>query len=119
MNLSHIISLQSLAVNVQIAHWQADTLTSAHETLGELYASITGLTDSLAEVAMGKNGSIEFPAETIAITPNAKYGELIASGLTVLSDIRAELKTPEDDDLLNIVADLSAALNKAKYLLKA
>lgn len=119
MNLSHVITLQSLAVNVQLAHWQADTLTSAHETLGGLYASLTSLTDSLAEVAMGKAGAREFPAETIAVTPNAGYADLIASGLSALADIRAELKTPDDDDLLNIVADLSAALNKAKYLLKA
>lgn len=119
MNSSHITALMALNANLQIAHWQADTYGNTHKAIGDLYGSLTGLLDDLAEVHMGKTGSTTFPeGEVIELRAEPDIGILLREGLEILNELRASLKQGEDDDLLNIVADMSAAVNKAKYLLK-
>ena len=117
MNHTHIISLVSFNANLQVAHWQADTYGNTHKTLGELYEQMTDLTDTLAEVAFGKDGNTDFAAETIQITPRANLGELLKAGKLIIDAIYAELGEG-DDDLENILADMCIAINRAKYLLK-
>ena len=118
MNSDNILSLVGFNANVQLAHWQADTKTNTHEALGKLYEGMVALTDDLAEISLGKNGNREFQIHQIVLTPNTDLSGLIQLGLSILEDIRAELKVGIDDDLLNIVADMSAIINKTKYLLE-
>jgi hypothetical protein len=117
MNLANITSLQSLAVNVQIAHWQAPRKTNEHKALGELYDELIEQTDLLAEIALGKEFK-KFSPETLQLNPDCSYADLITCGLQICTDIRAELTDGVDDDLENIVADISTALNHAKYFLE-
>lgn len=100
---------------LQIAHWMADTVTNEHKALGELYDSMIALTDDFAEVYMGKYG-------VMAFVPNIKIEDLgkspCAKGCDLVYQICENFDEEEDSDLLNILADMKIALNKAKYLLK-
>ena len=64
---------------------------------------------------MGKNNVLPFP-EAIALEDISD--KPCSMGLQLVQDLQEYCTVGEDDDLLNIVADMSAALNKAKYLLK-
>lgn len=101
--------------SLQIAHWMADTVTNEHKALGELYDSMVDLVDSFAEVYMGKSGVITFPKDGM-ITDIREAP--CAEGLELVADLQGYFKAGADDDLLNILADMQSALNKAKYLLK-
>jgi len=118
MKSDNILSLVAFNANVQLAHWQADTKFNIHFALGKLYESMIDLTDDLAETTLGKNGNRIFPVHQIVLTPNTDLSGLMELGLSILEDIRSELKVGNDDDLLNIVADMSAIINKTKYLLE-
>lgn len=118
MNATNIISLLAFNANLQLAHWQADTLTSAHETLGKLYLELGELTDSLAEVYFAKSGNTNFEPAEINLVPNATHADLIATGLKIVGEIESSL-VEADTDLANIAADIRIAINRAKYLLKA
>lgn len=118
LSRKNIVDLMGFAANLRVAHWQADTVTNTHKTLGDLYEAIDGLTDDLAEMAMGKDGSVEFPEANLVLKPGVSLAELLQAGLNVLSNARAECVPGVDDDLLNTLADMSAAINRAKYLLK-
>lgn len=101
--------------SLQIAHWKADTVTNEHKALGELYESMTGLTDDFAEIYLGKYGMVTFPPDcTISDISDAPCEK----GLKEVTDLQSYFKAGKDDDLLNTLADMSSALNKAKYLLK-
>ena len=100
--------------SLQIAHWRADTITNEHKTLGDLYDTMIGLTDSLAETFMGKYGVIDFVSDIVIEDISEKP---VAKGLEIIDDLYSYM-TDKDDDLLNIIADMEIALNKAKYLLK-
>lgn len=97
---------------LQIAHWEADTKSNEHKALGELYDAMVGLTDKFAEAFMGKNGVIKCP-ERVALV---ELTNPTAQGLEIVEGLKGEV---EGDDLLNILADMEGALNKAAYLLKA
>lgn len=112
-----LIDLIALNVNVQLAHWRASTLTSEHRTLGDLYDALQEHTDTLAELTFGKAGKVELPARQITVLGKVSPAELIKTGLATVGELRATYKAGVDDDALNVLADLSAALNRAKYLL--
>ena len=118
MKHEHITSLMAFNANLQLAHWQADTRTSDHVTLGNLYEQMTDLTDQLAEVMMGRDGDRVFDETSLLLHPGAKHLDLLNEGMNLVREIRQELKPGEQDDLLNIVADISSAINRARYLLK-
>ena len=106
---------QMVAYNgaLQVAHWMANTVTNEHKALGDLYDSMVGLIDTFTETYIGKYGMITFKPmklENVSKTPCAK-------GLVLAEDLKSYL-SEDDDDLLNIVADMFTALHKAKYMLK-
>lgn len=112
------IQLLGFRDNLHVAHWQAPRKTNEHATLGELYEAILPLVDNLTELAISKDGVLDFPAESIAITNRAEYPALLGGGLGLLAEIRATLTAGVDDDALNIVADISAAIRHAAYKLE-
>ena len=97
-----------------LAHWRANTVTNEHRALGELYESMSDLTDDFAEAYMGKFAVLG--AATSSVSPTTSP---TADGLAVVQDLQKYFKMGQDDDLLNILADMTAALHKASYLLKS
>lgn len=101
--------------SLQVAHWKANTITNEHKALGDLYDSMVGLTDTFAEAYMGKYGVVEMipscPLMDVTSSP-------VADGEKIVEDLQEYFKAGEDDDLLNILADMMGTLHKAKYLLK-
>ena len=89
MNRLQSIQLLGFRDNVHVAHWQAPRKTNEHATLGDLYDSILGKIDELTELALARDGNLEFPAGTIGIMNRAPYAELLGSALTLLAEIRA------------------------------
>jgi DNA-binding ferritin-like protein len=125
MNNLHILTLAAWLANVHLAHWQADTRTTAHQTLGALYDGFDSFLDELAEVNMGKTGITDFPAgHFIIFLPNADLGELMQFGLSEVAAIREECDTLNKElsrinaDLLKILDEMQALINRTKFLLK-
>lgn len=112
------IELLGFRDNVHVAHWQAPRKTNEHATLGELYEAILGKIDELTELAISRDGDLEFPAEHIEIANRAPYAELLGGGLALLAEIRTTFKPGVDDDALNILADISADIRRAAYKLE-
>lgn len=112
------IQLLGFRDNVHVAHWQAPRKTNEHATLGELYDAILGQVDELTELAISKDGQLDFPAVSVAIVNRAPYQDLLSSGLSLLAEIRATFTYGMDDDAFNILADISAAIRKAAYKLE-
>lgn len=110
--IAHLVSYNG---SLQMAHWLADTVTNEHKALGDLYESMVDLVDSFAEVYMGKHGVVSFPDDTeiedITDAPASK-------GLEVVDRLQSYFQEGVDSDLLNILADMQAAMHKAQYLLK-
>jgi len=118
MNRLQSIQLLGFRDNLHVAHWQAPRKTNEHATLGELYEAILPLVDELTELAIARDGDAEFPAVNIAITNRATYPELLAGGLALVAEIRATCVAGVDDDMLNILADIAAAIRLAGYKLE-
>lgn len=118
MTTDLLVELVALKTNLQLAHWQASSVTNEHATLGALYGKLDGLLDEFAEVTLGKLGAREFPdGKTINLLAGAKPAALLKSGFDLLAAIRAEL-AEDDGDLRNIADEMQAELNRARYLLE-
>lgn len=106
-----INKLVAYNASLQIAHWKADTMTSEHIILGNLYEAMTGLADKFTEAYMGDYGVIEFiGGELVDLSENpaTKGCELVEQMCDAC----------DDDYLCNILEEMQAELYKAKYLLK-
>ena len=115
--MKQIAELLAFKTNVQLAHWQADSRTNDHATLGKLYEQLDEQVDLYTETVLGKAGTREIEASNIVLTAKADYSELLKAGLDTVAAACAEFKQGEDDDVRNILADITGAINHAKYLL--
>ncbi len=104
-------ALLDVARALRLAHWNGNTATNEHEALGELYDAWEDGLDDLVEATCGKRGCK-------VSEPEQGNTALAEQALAALSGVKDTL-TAEDDDLLNIVADMENAVNKGRYLLKA
>ncbi|MDD5349497.1 MAG: hypothetical protein PHQ12_04725 [Chthoniobacteraceae bacterium] len=119
MNRIHLLSFLAWVANLHLAHWQADTLCAAHETLGDLYEAVDKAIDKLAEVDMGRAGSADFPeGQSFSFQVRANLGELLGAGLAEINALRADPAVSSAEDLRTILADLEILINRAKFLLK-
>ena len=118
--MTRIQSIQLLGFrdNLHVAHWQAPRKTNEHATLSDLYEAIIGLIDELTELALARDGDLEFPAGNIGIVNRANYEDLLSSGLSLVAEIRGTFTTGNDDDALNIIADIAAEIRRAAYKLE-
>ena len=98
---------------LNIAHWRADTKSNEHNAIGALYDEMVELTDKLAEIYMGKYGVIDSVSCELPVLDNVP-----ACGLTIVEGLQSQFDETEDSDILNVLADMSAILNKTAYLLK-
>ena len=106
-------SLLALLSNVRVAHWNASTTTNEHRALGELYEALDSTVDTFVELYMGKR-----KIAACGDAPASPVPEMLEGGCSAVSELRKALTVGEDDDLLNALADIEAALSKAKYMLK-
>lgn len=111
------IQLLGFADNVRVAHWQAPRKTNEHETLGDLYGALSGPIDELTELAIARDGNLEFPADSIAIINRAPYADLLGGGLALLAEIRATFAADADDEL-TVLADIKRAIVRAAFKLE-
>ena len=118
MDLSFVPELLAFNANLRLAHWQADSTTNDHRTLGDLYEAWDGLTDTLVEMVLGKEGTRAVPGAEMKLEADFSLKTLLTTGEELIGEVRDQFEPGEDDDALNVLADMSAALNKAKYLLK-
>lgn len=118
MNPELLNELVMFLGNLRLAHWAAPTRTNEHATLGELYDGLEPLVDELAEVTLGKSMSRALASGTYTLAPRG-MAELLAAGVVLIGQIRAGLSAGVDDDSLNLVADMSALINRARYKLHA
>ncbi len=115
MNHNQIPQLLALNANIKIAHWQADSLTNAHKTLGDLYDQLAELIDQYAELVLGIDGNRDIPEGEFELAPNTPVGDLISDAIDL---VKATADESKDIGLDNVLADMLNALNRAKYLLK-
>lgn len=114
MNIAALLGYVSA---LRIKHWNADTKSNEHKAIGELYEALDGLLDDYVETFLGKTGgTVEEGLESCECEDNSS---LISKGRELVAEQRDALSVGDDDDLLNILADMDGSLNKAAYLLKA
>lgn len=113
----HIINLLAFVANVKLAHWQAPTLNgNLHRIYGELYEAIEDKVDHFAEVLLGKLGTRDIEVSAVMLNDHISAKELIQEGMSVVDDAIARFEEKDgNEDLLNILADIKAAINHAKY----
>lgn len=110
--------LLGFLASLRVAHLNADTATNEHKAIGELYEEMDELTDNYAEICLGKHGG-KASAASLVKAPTDDNASMIQAGSDCVSQMRSDCKVGVDDDLLNILADMDTALNKARYLLKS
>jgi DNA-binding ferritin-like protein len=113
----HIINLLAFQANVRLAHWQSPTLSgNLHRIWGKLYAAIDDKIDYFAEVLLGKLGTREIDVSAVMLNDHIDVKELIDEGISVVEDAIYEFSKDEgNEDLINILAEIKAAINHAKY----
>lgn len=116
-NTIHIINLLAFVANVKLAHWQAPTLNgNLHRIYGELCEAIEEKVDYFSEVLLGKLGTRDIDVSAVMLNNHISVNELIGAGLDTVDEAIAEFEKNEgNEDLLNILADIKAAINHAKY----
>lgn len=105
--------LLALMSSVRLAHWNASTATNEHRALGGLYEALDEGVDRFVELYMGKRG-----AAACGDPPTPGLPELLDGGCAEVAELRKKMTPGCDDDLLNALADIDAALGRARYLLK-
>lgn len=113
---SLIVTLAAFNANLQLAHWQADTRTNDHRTLGDLYESLTGLLDRFAETEAGISNVRALPSAAASLN-EMPVEDLIESGRAAAAALLSQANVAGADDLANIAADMLAEIHRAKYLL--
>ena len=103
--------------HIRTFHWNADTKTNEHNALGKLYDQLDELLDTYVETYIGKCGGkvTDDDLDSCGCTDN---GELVDYGCQLVDESRVNFEAGDDDDMLNILADMETALNKARYFLK-
>lgn len=115
--LDLVLRFAGLVAQLQVAHWDANTTTEEHETLGELYAALSAGADRYAEAAMGHAGTRKMePAEVDLSAPHDAM-TLVREILVCVKDMQMAAKKVEAESLLNIAAELEEAINSTIYKL--
>ena len=123
MNRKLITRMMGWLGTVKVLHWQAPRATNAHETLGELYDGMEGLLDRFAESVFAKTGDSTVPADSLVLEPGTGYADLLRTGTALVSEMRRDARSWEqqagdNDDLVNLLADMSQEITDATYWLE-
>jgi DNA-binding ferritin-like protein len=111
-------------IQTKLLHWQS-ALYGQHKALDKLFNNIIKIGDTLAESLMGKYGKPVLSDEHLKVKlmnfENPKDGDL--SGFMdhlhkcYAVDCKALLDENTDTELLNIIEELVAAIDRTKYLI--
>lgn len=116
--MTPVLALQKLfEVRDQIHFSHLNTTSYAeHKALNEFYDSWLDLADEFVEVYQGKYSRITGKITTNA-SNTASVSEYLKDVYTFVDSDLKSLTKPEDEDLLNLIADMKALINKTQYLL--
>lgn len=113
--MEQLLSLLLHAAKVaQVHHWKCKSFAK-HLALGELYDALSGLSDDLAEMYMGKYGS-EAPISTgpwpfDEVDPNV----FVTSLFVKLEELKPSI--PQDGFITSKYEELQGAVSRVKYKL--
>ena len=107
----------------KLAHWQCH-LYGQHKALDSFFEELIDLGDNLAETVMGKYGKPTLSQEELNLElknyENAKDGDLgwFMDHLVKCysTDCRKFFDDEKDSEIVNIIDEISALVNKTKYL---
>jgi DNA-binding ferritin-like protein len=118
--------LMEMNIQVRVFHWQTRSY-AAHQALGGFYDFLSTFTDTFTEKLMGQhgeNGLIKMNSVIFEIT-NLENNNDILKYLSncerfFIQDIKLILNPnhSENDDLYNMIQELTSEIKKLKYLLK-
>jgi hypothetical protein len=119
MNL--ITNLLTLHNQLKVYHWQTRSYAN-HIAFGGAYDALTLLIDQFIEVYQGKNGLLKAQNNFTITLRNLNGDEDVTKFIEAFLDylmgpLVNGLDTARDTDLMNIRDEMSAELNKLKYLL--
>lgn len=122
-NIIHV--LMEMNMQVRVFHWQTRSY-AAHQALGGLYDFLSTFTDTFTETLMGQHGErglIKMSSTTYEIN-NIEDNKDILMYLSnceqfFMQDIKLILNPnhTENDDLYNMIQELTSEIKKTKYLL--
>ena len=120
MNLnSNINFFLGLSAQLKVMHWQTKGY-SRHQAFGNTYDTLSDLTDTFVEAAMGKYGRFKLDDETNTITlvnlSDLKPEEMVNTVKEALIQYIEQFE-PTDTDILNIRDEMLGLFNKLSYLL--
>ena len=108
-----------IQAQLRILHWQTKGY-SRHQAFGSTYDTLSDLTDTFVEVAMGKYGRFKLDDETNTITlvnlSELKPEEMVNTVKNALIQYSEQFE-PTDTDILNIRDEMLGLFNKLSYLL--
>ena len=108
-----------LQAQTKINHWQTKGY-ARHKAFDELHGDLSDLTDTFAEVAMGKYGRFTLENEdkllNIVNLSELDLKEMLQTSKEALIQWSSEFDS-SDTDLLNIRDEILGLLNKITYLL--
>ena len=117
-------SLMSTFLGIQaqfkVFHWQTQSY-SKHIAYGDIYDTISDLSDNFMEIYMGKYGRVALEGESDAILlgniGEVNIEEFLETITDFLLSFNNKLDNNRDSDLLNLRDEMLAEINKLKYLL--
>lgn len=119
MHHDTIIRMMSFQQQIRVFHWQT-TKFSRHKAYGEIYDSLDGFIDQIAETCMGKYGRIEIPGGCSIELKNMSeisLNDFLSDFCDFLVGLTDVFDQGKDSDVLNIRDEILGETNKLKYLL--
>jgi hypothetical protein len=108
----------SLRDQIHVFHWQTE-IGDQHKALGDYYDTFLEQLDGLMEVVMGKYGrfsvkSVGTPAPLVDLK-DVNIEEFVESKVSIF--VEAKKIFSKDPEILNIIDEVIAEIQKLKYLL--
>jgi uncharacterized protein (DUF608 family) len=115
-----VLAMQGLSLRDQIHvfHWQTE-IGDQHKALGDYYEDFVEQLDDLMEVIMGKYGRISVKSvgtpQPLIDLKDVNVETFVDSKITIFED--AKKLFSKDSEILNILDEIIAEIQKLKYLL--
>lgn len=125
LELSRFLSFLN---QLKVYHWQTFSYAE-HKAFGKAYEDLDELFDQFIEVYYGKYGKNEASTDYYAVAESYVGGPDLSGNAgkpkknignkkrELLAYLRKDLLTETDTDLLNIVDEIEASINRLQYLL--
>jgi len=116
-----LVPFLSFLNQIRVYHWQTFSYAQ-HKALNKAYKHLDELFDTFVETYYGKYGkTLEnkvYHIEVESLTDQENVKKIISNKKReFISYLRTEVCSNEDQDLLNIVADIEGELNHLQYFL--